>query len=152
MADFVVFYASHAFWVWAGLAAALLAIEVLSGSGWLLWPATAAGVVAVLAALTPVSTAPSLAVFAVLTIVSTFLARRYLPRPLRAEGRDINDAVGRLVGHDGRVVSAFEGQVGRVFIDGKEWAAELAEGETLAAGARVHVVGVNGARLTVRGA
>jgi len=152
MADFVVFYASHAFWVWAGLAAALLAVEVMTASGWLLWPATAAGVVAVLAALTPLTTAPSLAVFAVLTIVSTFLARRYLPRPLRSDGGDINDAVGRLVGHEGRVVSAFEDQVGRVFIDGKEWAAELAEGESLAAGARVHVVGVNGARLTVRGA
>jgi len=39
-----------------------------------------------------------------------------------------------------------------VFIDGKEWAAELAEGDRLAAGACVQVVGVHGARLTVRGA
>jgi membrane protein implicated in regulation of membrane protease activity len=37
-----------------------------------------------------------------------------------------------------------------VFIDGKEWAAELEEGDTLEAGASVQVTGVNGALLTVR--
>jgi hypothetical protein len=152
MADLVVFYGAHSFWVWTALAAALLAVEVVSGTGWLLWPATSAGVVAVLSALASVTTPAALAIFAVLTIVSTFLARRYLPRPLRPHGRDINDNIARLVGHEGRAVGAFEGQLGRVFIDGKEWAAELADGDRLAAGARVQVVGVHGARLTVRGA
>jgi membrane protein implicated in regulation of membrane protease activity len=151
MADVVALYGSHGFWVWTALAAALLAVEAVSGSGWLLWPATAAGVVAVLTALTPATPAVALAVFAGLTIVTTFLARRYLPRPLRPGGRDINDNIARLVGHEGRAVGAFEGQLGRVFIDGKEWAAELAEGDKLPAGARVQVVGVHGARLTVRG-
>jgi hypothetical protein len=152
MADLVVFYGAHSFWVWTALAAALLAVEVVSGTGWLLWPATSAGVVAVLSALASVTTPAALAIFAVLTIVSTILARRYLPRPLRPHGRDINDNIARLVGHEGRAVGAFEGQLGRVFIDGKEWAAELADGDRLAAGARVQVVGVHGARLTVRGA
>jgi len=84
MADFVAFYGAHGFWVWTALAAALLAVEVVSGTGWLLSPATSAGVVAVLAALTPVTTPTALAISAVLTIVTTFLARRYLPRPLRS--------------------------------------------------------------------
>lgn len=152
MADLVAFYGSHAFWAWTALGAALLAVEVMSGSGWLLWPATAAGVVAVLTALTPITPPAALAVFAALTILGTFLARRYLPRTLRPHGRDINDNIARLVGHEGRAVGAFEDQLGRVFIDGKEWAAELAGDEKLAAGARVQVVGVHGARLTVRGA
>jgi membrane protein implicated in regulation of membrane protease activity len=39
-----------------------------------------------------------------------------------------------------------------VFIDGKEWAAELDEGEALEAGSAVEVTGVTGARLRVRGA
>jgi membrane protein implicated in regulation of membrane protease activity len=152
MADLVALYGAHGFWAWTALAAGLLAVEMVSGSGWLLWPATAAGVVAVLSALTPVPPAAAVAVFAVLTILTTFLARRYLPRPLRSGGHDINDNIARLVGHEGRAVGAFEGQLGRVFIDGKEWAAELADGDGLAAGARVQVVGVHGARLTVRGA
>jgi len=150
MADLVAFYGSHAFWAWTALAAALLALEVVSGSGWLLWPATAAGVVAVLTALTRITPAIGLAVFALLTIAAIFLARRYLPRPLRPHGRDINDNIARLVGHEGRAVGAFESRLGRVFIDGKEWAAELTDGDQLAPGARVQVVGVHGARLTVR--
>jgi membrane protein implicated in regulation of membrane protease activity len=67
-------------------------------------------------------------------------------------GHDINDTVTRLVGREGRAVSAFQGRSGRVFVDGKEWAAELDDGEALDAGSRVKVTGVEGAHLRVRGA
>lgn len=150
MADVLFFSGSHPFWLWAGLAAALLAVEVATGSGWLLWPAASAGVTAVLAAATDLSVGGAILVFAGLTIVTTFLARRFLPRSLQPHGHDINDNVARLIGHQGRTVGAFENRLGRVFIDGKEWAAELAEGETLDSGARVEVIGVLGARLRVR--
>ncbi|MDB5423332.1 MAG: hypothetical protein JWQ29_748 [Phenylobacterium sp.] len=152
MPDLADLYLNHPFWIWISLAAALLALEVATGSGWLLWPAAAAAVVAVLAGFTGLSLAGALVVFAVLTIVSTLLARRYLPRSLTDQGHDINDQVGRLMGHHGVAVAAFAGRAGRVFIDGKEWAAELDEGEGLEAGSRVEVVGVAGARLRVRGA
>jgi membrane protein implicated in regulation of membrane protease activity len=145
-------YATHPLWVWLGLAAALLAAEVATGSGWLLWPAASAGVVALLAGFAGLEAAPALAVFAALTIVTTFLARRFLPHTLLQRGHDINDNVARLVGHQGRAVDAFQHRHGRVFIDGKEWAAELAEDGEVAAGAPVEVVGVQGARLRVRGA
>jgi hypothetical protein len=47
-------------------------------------------------------------------------------------------------------VAAFTNGAGRVFIDGKEWAAEL-DGEVVPpAGAKVEVVSVAGARLKVR--
>ena len=36
--------ADQPFWIWAGLAAALLAAEVATGSGWLLWATASAGV------------------------------------------------------------------------------------------------------------
>jgi membrane protein implicated in regulation of membrane protease activity len=144
-------YLAHPAWVWAGAAAALLAIELLTGSGWLLWPAAAAGVVAVVAGFMHLSTTTAVLIFAVLTIVSTFTARRYFPRRLAGHGHDINDNVVRLVGHQGRVVTPFSAGVGRVFIDGKEWAADLTEGEALEAGAAVEVTAVAGARLKVRG-
>jgi inner membrane protein len=92
----------------------------------------------------------ALLLFAVLTIVSTLLARRYLPAGIAARGGDINDNVGRLVGHRGAAAQAFVGAKGRVLVDGKEWAAELLEAETLEAGAAVVVTGVEGARLKVR--
>ena len=41
-------YADHGLWFWMGLAAALLAVEVLTGSGWLLWAAAAAAAVGLL--------------------------------------------------------------------------------------------------------
>jgi membrane protein implicated in regulation of membrane protease activity len=145
-------YLSHPFWIWIGLGAALLAAEVSTGSGWLLWPAASAAVVALAAEVTHLSLSVSILAFALLTIVSTVMARRYLPRSVSDPGHDINDNVGRLMGHHGKAVAAFDGRSGRVFIDGKEWAAELAEGDGLEAGARVEVVGVAGARLQVRGA
>lgn len=144
-------YAGHPFWVWIAVAAALLAAEVASGSGWLLWPAASAAVVAALAQLLHLSFAEALLAFAVLTIITTLTARRFFPRALVSHGHDINDNVGRLVGHQGRAVGAFRDRAGRVFIDGKEWAAELDDGEGLDAGQQVEVVGVHGARLRVRG-
>lgn len=148
--DFVGLYAAQPFWIWAGLAAAILAAEVVTGSGWLLWASASAAVTAAVVALTDLSAPTTILIFALLTIGSTLLARRYLPRQASAPAGDINDNVGRLVGHKGSAVKAFAGRAGRVFIDGKEWAAELAEGETLEAGAHVEVVGVDGARLKVR--
>lgn len=143
-------YAAHAFWFWVGLGAALLALEVATGSGWLLWPAAAAGAVGVLALLVGLTLPWALLVFALVTILASLLARRYLPRSLTSHKHDINDNVARLVGQPGRAASAFEDRLGRVFIDGKEWAAELEDADALEAGARVKVVGVTGARLRVR--
>jgi len=153
ISDMVLFHDLHGFWIWAAIGAALLAVEVATGSGWLLWPAASAGVTALLARFAGLDLQECVLAFAGLTIVSTLLARRYLPQSLfHHAGRDINDNVERLVGHEGRAVAAFKGRAGRVFIDGKEWAAELAGDEALEAGARVEVTGVTGARLTVRGA
>ncbi|MET0275193.1 MAG: NfeD family protein [Phenylobacterium sp.] len=150
MDEIALIYAAHPLWVWMGVAAALLAVEVATSSGWLLWPAAASAVVAVVVQVAELPFTAALLLFAVLTIASTLLARRYLPRSVEAEGGDINDNIGRLVGHHGKAVETFRGQAGRVFIDGKEWAAEL-EGEgALEAGAQVEVVGVHGARLRVR--
>lgn len=143
-------YAAQPFWVWAGLAAAILAAEVVTGSGWLLWASASAAVTAAVVGVLDPSVPTALLVFALLTMTSTLLAHRYLPRHATAPAGDINDNVARLVGHKGSTVEAFAGRAGRVFIDGKEWAAELDDGEVLEAGARVQVVGVEGARLKVR--
>jgi len=153
MPDLTTLYAAHPFWVWIAIGAALLAVEVATGSGWMLWPAASAGIVALLVTFAGLDLSQAALVFALLTISLALLARRYLPKSLlRHPAHDINDNVARLVGHHGRAVSAFEGRNGRVFIDGKEWAAELDEGEALAAGSRVEVTGVTGAHLRVRGA
>jgi membrane protein implicated in regulation of membrane protease activity len=151
MPDLMALYLAHPFWAWLALAGVLLAVEVMTGSGWMLWPAGVAVIVALLATYGGLNPGQSLLVFALLTISSVLLARRYLPKSLfRRADNDINDNVARLVGHQGRVVTGFQDRSGRVFVDGKEWPAEAEDATALKAGARVEVTGVTGTRLRVR--
>lgn len=148
--DLAAFYSDHPLWVWLAFAAILLAIEVATGSGWLLWAAAAAGVTGLLTLLgVPLGLPGEIAVFAVLTLAATLVSRRFF-KPEPEHEADINDQVTRLVGRSGEVARDFLRGEGRVFVDGAEWSAE-AEGEAvLTAGARVRVVGVaSGARLRV---
>jgi len=142
-------YVTHPFWIWLAVAAVILACEVATTTGWLLWPAACAVVVAGLTVVLNGNFAVELAVFAVLTIASTLLARRYLPKNASGDGPDINDNYGRLVGHFGMAVSAFENGRGRVFIDGKEWAA-VADGDPPLLEQRVEVISADGGILTVK--
>ncbi len=133
-------------WVWVAVAAAFLVVELATGSGYLLWPAASAGVVALVLFFAPaISLIVQVLAFAALTVLTTFTARRWLPRRLHAdEVSDLSNAAARIVGHEGEAAAE-----ARVFVDGKEWAAES---ETpLAPGMRVKVLAVlGGARLKVR--
>ncbi|MDB5455543.1 MAG: NfeD family protein, partial [Caulobacter sp.] len=62
---------------------------------------------------------------------------------------DLNDPSARLLGRRGEAVGGFDHGQGRVFVDGKEWAA-VAQEPVPAAGSGVEVVAVDGATLTVR--
>jgi inner membrane protein len=144
-------YTTHAFWFWLALAAAILAAEVATNTGWLLWASASAGVVALLAFFLGPDPAVAIIAFAVLTLASTLLAHRYFPKKEMAAGGDINDNVSRLIGQEARAVGAFSNGAGRVLIDGKEWVAELEDGHVMASGARLQVVAVrDGSRLRVR--
>lgn len=145
---------AHPFWLWLAAAGVLLALEVATGSGYLLWPSASAAVVALLAlAGLRLGWAGEAITFAVLTIASTLAARRWFPRPFPRQGRDLNDLKANLIGHEGRVVAPFADGHGRVFVEGKEWAAELDGMEPPVSGERVRVIAVlGGARLRVRAA
>jgi inner membrane protein len=135
--------------LWLAVGGVLLAAEVASGSGWLLWPAGSAAVIAVVAALLPLSLPVQIGAFAVLTIVTTLAGRRFFPR---AAAGDINDTLARLAGSEGIVTQPFHGGSGRVLVDGKEWAAVLDGAAMPAPGAKVIVTAVGGAQLRVRAA
>ena len=143
---------SHPFWAWMAVGAVFLAVEVATGSGWLLWPAGSAAVTGLATLVIPVPPHVAIVLFAMLTIVTTYIGRRYL-RGAKADAPDVNNPAQRLVGHRGEAVAAFEGGDGRVFVDGKEWAAVLDGAGPIAAGAKVEVIEVlGGARLKVRAA
>ena len=74
MPDIVLLYAAHAFWFWLALGAVLLGVEAATGSGWLLWPAASAGVVAVISLLgLHLGALGEVAIFAGLTLITTFV-------------------------------------------------------------------------------
>ena len=147
-----IFAETHPMWAWMALGATLLALEVGTTSGYLLWPAGSAAVVGLLTLVAPIGELGQMLVFSALTIVTTFIGRRYLKPAAALPGPDINDKVQRLIGRDGYVAHAFEQGRGRVFVDGSEWGAELEpDGAALSKGSRVEVVAVlGGGRLKVR--
>jgi inner membrane protein len=155
MHDAEVFYSLYPFWTWLGVGAALLALETATGSGYLLWPAVAAAVVALTTLGVHLGLPLEALAFAVLTIGLTVLARLYWPPHPRVTHPTLNDRGMRLVGLVGETVGDFSAGQGRVFVDGAEWTAELEEAGAArpAAGARVKVVEVvDGGRLRVRAA
>lgn len=143
-------YATQPFWIWLGVGVLLLAIEAALSTEWLLWPAVAAGVVAVLTALGLRAGLPvEIAIFAGLTILATALSRRLVQRVNPSDHTDINDRDARLVGQRARVVEAFVGGRGRVFVSGAEWAAVI-DGDAPAVGESVVVDRLDGPSLKVR--
>ena len=149
MTGLVELYSAQPFWIWLAIGVLLLAVEAMFSTEWLLWPAVSAGIVAVL---TAVGFQPGLpaevAIFAVLTVIATILSRRLISKA-NPSGPDVNDRNSRLVGQRARVVEAFVGGRGRVFVSGAEWLAEL-EGDAPAAGQDVVVDQVDGSLLKVR--
>jgi hypothetical protein len=144
------FILAHAFWSWMALGAIFLAIEVITGSGWLLWPAGSAALTAVATLILRIGPPEAVALFGVLTIITTYIGRRFI-RGAPPAPNDVNNPLARLVGHKGEAATSFEGDCGRVFVDGKEWSAVLDGPGPLAAGAKVEVLEVlGGARLRVR--
>jgi membrane protein implicated in regulation of membrane protease activity len=136
------------FALWLAIGGAFLAMEVGTGSGWLLWPAGSAALMGLLGLVFHFDLTTQLIVFSLLTIVTTLAGRHFFPRV--SLSADINDTRSRLAGLEGVAAGDFRGGSGRVFVDGKEWAAELDGATSLASGAKVTVVHVSGSRLTVR--
>lgn len=141
-------YAAQPFWIWLAVGVLLLAVEAMFSTEWLLWPAVAAGLVAVMTAVGVRLGLPGeVAVFAVLTVIATLLSRRLIQKA-NPGGVDINDRDSRLIDQRARVVEAFVGGRGRVFVSGAEWPAVI-EGEAPDVGQDVVVRGVSGSLLTV---
>ena len=143
------FFFAHPFWAWIAFGGVFLIGELMTGSGWLLWPAGAAAVVAVTSQFVDLGWPREIVLFVVSAVVFTYVGRRFLRPAPKGEG-DINDLAPRLIGHEGEACGAFTAGLGRVFVDGKEWAAELDGGGDLAAKSKVKVLEIlGGARLKV---
>ena len=145
-------HAAQPYWIWLAIGVILLAVEAAFSTEWLLWPAVAAGIVAVVAALgLPLGVLGEVALFAALTVAATLLSRRLIQRVNPSDSPDINARDSRLVGQRAQVVQGFVDGRGRVFVSGAEWVAEI-DGATPLAGESVIVEAVDGSKLRVRAA
>src|ERR1700727_1244525 len=106
------FFFAHPFWAWIAIGGVFLIGELLSGSGWLLWPGAAAAVVAVTSQFVDLGWPMEIVLFVVAAVVFTYAGRRFLP-PAPKDEPDVNDTTLRLVGCEGEVVSPFAGGLGR---------------------------------------
>lgn len=150
MQNVVELYAVQPYWFWLALGVALLAIEASLSTEWLLWPAVAAGIVAVLTFFgLRFGILGDAAMFATFTIIATMASNRLVKRVNPSDSPDLNDLNERLMGQRARVVEAFVDGRGRVFVSGAEWAAEIS-GEAPQIGESVIVVSGSGAVLKVR--
>ena len=121
----------EAFWVWLTLGILLLGVETLAGTHWLLWMASAAGLVAVACLTTlPLGLPAQVITFVVLTAIPGVFTRRIMKVPGTRGALD--DPNARMVGRKARVLSGFGPvaggeRTGRVMFDGVERPAAIDE-------------------------
>ena len=165
-------YLQNPFWIWLAVGAVFVALDIATGTGKLIWPAVAAAALAFInLAEVRLGLGMEVGLFLVasaLGIVLTSGLHRRRPHAspdntLKTEKKPVptpealesasQDRTGRLIGRIGRTTGEFVNGVGRVWIDGAEWGAEIDAGEdVLPAEAPVRVTGVTGGvRLQVRG-
>ena len=164
MAALAALYLQDPFWLWLGAGCLFVSLNLATGSSLLMWPAMAAAVVALLELVgLRFGLTVEVAIFAVLSLgAGAVLVSRIsrteaagsgqiLRRPPGRAASGRQDQTGRLVGRIGRSSGEFVNGVGRVWIEGAEWGAELDSGEEiLPDGAPVRVTKViGGIRLQV---
>jgi membrane protein implicated in regulation of membrane protease activity len=164
MATLHLLYQQEPFWIWLAVACLFVSLTLASGSALLMGPALAAVVVGLVELaglrLGPVVEAlVFVALGAAGAVGLVWMRARPRPQPRRERPVDAGvarpatrpqDHTARLVGRIGRATGDFANGVGRVWIDGAEWGAEIEGVEMLPAGSPVRVVRVlGGIRLQV---
>jgi membrane protein implicated in regulation of membrane protease activity len=163
-------YLQNPFWIWLAVGAVFVALDIASGTGKLIWPGVAAAALAfVNLADVRLGMVPELCVFAGVSVAGLLLTSglgRRRPHASPDEALKVDrkappdaqelaspDRTGRLIGRIGRTTGEFVNGVGRVWIDGTEWGAEIDVGDdVLPPDVPVRVMGVTGGvRLQVRG-
>jgi membrane protein implicated in regulation of membrane protease activity len=134
------------FWHWWVLAAALLAIEMFAPTTLFLWTGISAGVIGIALLFVPdMAWQIQVLAFAVLAVASVVIWRRVAPRKVAA-GPELNERMTQYLGQTYALEAAIVNGRGRVRVGDTSW---IVVGPELPAGARVTVVGHDGASLRV---
>ncbi len=135
---------------WLMIGFALLILEVLTGTMYMLWIAASAMIVGVIMFIMPVmGWQMQLLLFSVLTVVLMYVGHTYLrPKMQGGEPSDLNDRARSMIGMRVKAVADFETGRGRVQVGDTQWRAEMKTGE-VKAGDELKIVSVVGTTLEV---
>ncbi len=140
-------------WWWVAFGVGLGAVEMATMSFFLIGPAVAAIVMALIVAFgVPMSGGVLVSLWSVLSIALTLLGRSYLLRFGDGGGTGsskLNNRSSRLVGRRAKVLEWSENE-GAVEVDGMRWRAKSQIGSAYNEGAPVEIVDADGMTLTVR--
>ncbi|MFM1977433.1 MAG: hypothetical protein RL145_2279 [Pseudomonadota bacterium] len=151
MDEFISSWAGLGALTWLGIGAALLAAELLTGTAYLLWIATAAALTAALAFMFPDASLPlQLVAFALFALATTVAGRRFFkPDTTPSEDPTLNSPLQRHIGQQAIAVDGFISGAGRVRLGDTEWAAKTFDAADPDSGSVLVVTGVEGAVLHV---
>lgn len=145
MADWLDTIATH--WFWLSLGLILGVAEMVAPGFFLMWLGLAAIIVGLLDYAFPISIPFQVALFAVLSIITVFAGKEFLKdNPIETDDPKLNDRGARLTGEIVTVVEAIADGHGRVRVGDTEWSARGGDAQV---GARVRVIGADGAVLLV---
>ena len=135
-------------WWWVAAALALGTIEILTFSFFLIWPAIAAFLVAVLMWIFPEMTgAIQILIFAVASAVLTLIGRQWvMTKKPTSDNPGLNNRASALIGRNAVLIEDLAGTaLGNVEVDGIRWRARLDKPEgTAASGASLRIHGTEG--------
>lgn len=134
-------------WFWLSLGFLLGAVEMIAPGFFLMWLGLAAIIVGLLTWALPISLPLQVALFAILSVLTVFAGKKFLKdNPIESDDPKLNDRGARLTGEIVTVVQAITDGNGRVRVGDTDWSAR---GADAVVGAKVRVVGADGAILLV---
>jgi len=134
---------------WVILGVALLIIELVTGTTYILWPAIAALIVGAVAFLLPLEWTMQFLLFAIISTVLLFVGHNYLrPRMKGGEPSDLNDRARSMLGIRVKAIADFELGEGRVQVGDTQWRARAGDGNPKS-GDELKVLSVKGTTLIV---
>lgn len=135
------------YWLWLALGLLLAAAEMLAPGFFLIWLAGAALLTGAAAYLLPLGFGLQVLLFAVLAIATVYIGRRYLrDNPITEADPAMNQRGLRMAGQVATVTVAIADGEGRVHHGDSEW---IARGADAPVGAKVRIIGSDGAELLV---
>lgn len=147
MAEWLDTISTH--WFWLSLGLLLGVAEMVAPGFFLMWLGLAALIVGILDYFLPITLAYQVAMFAILSVLTVFAGKKFLQKnPIETEDNMLNDRGARMTGEIVTVVEPITNGHGRVKVGDSVWNARGVDADM---GARVRVVGADGAVLLVEG-